>query len=324
MPLLRQKSSTITTAAAMLSLALLAGATQPGDPAPQQPVPALPQAVPPAPESPEPEATEPETEPAVEPEADPEIQPTPIDALLNALRDRGDTLQRFSASSISHEKFFFAQQDIQTRYGSLAVWRPEDAPEAGYRFSVTYTDTVLGDGPGSQRISGEISYTFDGEYLIEMDAIARQFIARRVTPPGRPVDPFKLGEGQFPLPIGQDPAEIRRRFEVSLLEPEDGIDDPAHMQFIRSRTVDLRQIRLVTRPAFSESFPHREYRFWLDAALLTPVMIRTESRELNIETWRLLNIRVNDDARIDPALLNRRPPPGWEVMIHEQPMIEPD
>jgi hypothetical protein len=45
--------------------------------------------------------------------------------------------------------------------------------------------------------------------------------------PGEKVNLLKLGEGPFPLPIGQKRDDVKRQFDVTLAKPEKGVD-PAY------------------------------------------------------------------------------------------------
>jgi outer membrane lipoprotein-sorting protein len=75
---------------------------------------------------------------------------------------------------------------------------------------------------------------------------------REIRREGEKSDPYKLGEGAFPLPFGQKKADILAEFEVTRV-PETK-DDPAQTD----------HLRLVPRPGTNTGRTYKTLDFWVD------------------------------------------------------------
>ena len=60
-------------------------------------------------------------------------------------------------------------------------------------------------------------YAFDGQWVVEKTPADKQFTKRQVVPPGEDFDPLRIGEGPFPVPVGQRKADILDRFDAEIL-----------------------------------------------------------------------------------------------------------
>ena len=68
-------------------------------------------------------------------------------------------------------------------------------------------------------------YLLEAGKLIEMNFEKKVQTRRQVLKPGEKLNPLKLGEGPFPLPIGQARDEVYKNFAVKLIAAQK--DDPA-------------------------------------------------------------------------------------------------
>jgi hypothetical protein len=157
-----------------------------------------------------------------------------------------------------------------------------------------------------------------------------------VVPPGQKFDPLKIGEGPFPLPIGQKAADITKRFEVELLPPAAGLEAGADADATDKQAADkLKEfvsgsshIRLKPRPAAADDESFTQIDLWYrrdkDGALL-PRMARTVDKTKNISVVQLINVAVqkagepkNEGAAVPAEVLDTTVPArdsGWNVEI---------
>ena len=234
--------------------------------------------------------------------------------LLARLETAGADLRTFTAD-IQYSKTFAAIQggDQQVRRGKLYYEvRPGGAAKDAAPikvFSVIF-DTLIVDGAvrPTQR-----HFIFNGTHLIERDLTEKQFLKRRVVKPGDRIDPLRLGEGPFPLPIGQKKAEILARFDARLLSDRTGWDGP--MPKPLEGTV---QLYLVPKPGTPEARDFDEVRIWYRTSDLLPRFARTSTPAGAQSEVLLINLAAN--TKLDAKVFDAEPPaePGWQVDIREE------
>lgn len=87
------------------------------------------------------------------------------------------------------------------------------------------------------------------------------------------------------------------------------------------------QIRLTPRPGADTRVEFSEVRLWyrVEKGRLLPRMARTvkavEGGEGDVSIVQLIEIKTNEQARIDPAIFNTEIPPGWNG--RSEPWREP-
>ncbi|HEX2836982.1 MAG TPA: hypothetical protein VHN77_02520 [Phycisphaerales bacterium] len=226
-------------------------------------------------------------------ESEPSAPPVDIktaDDLLLALQFADKDLKTLRAG-VMFDKLNDAMGDRQVRIGTL--WFVTDAAVAGgaparRRFAVHFSKLQF-DG----RVREEDQHLlFDGEWFIEKLTTQKQFKKRQVVPAGQMVDPLKIGEGPFPIPIGQKRAEILKRYSAELLPATEGVvaqenEDAAKQQkeqeglidfvsFVTTRVKDpvtgvlkeqkvpatFYQLKLTLRPEYQDQESLREVRLW--------------------------------------------------------------
>jgi outer membrane lipoprotein-sorting protein len=141
----------------------------------------------------------------------------PIATILDALQTRGDTLKDFSADvSLTTLNGGTQVQTMQTGQ----AWFAND-PKTGERLRVNFNAEKNSAG-----IVTPINhqYILDGLDLLEIDFKKQRITTSQVLKPGQKMNLMKLGEGPFPLPIGQDPKLVQDQFAVT--KPAAAKDDP--------------------------------------------------------------------------------------------------
>lgn len=247
---------------------------------------------------PPPPPAKPGAEPPVKPAARPAAQKpgvlseqSTVDEILDALDARGRNLKSFRAK-VSLAEGDATLADEVTRRGQ-AVY--QDQGDGKARFRVTFTERDTG-----QRIFDEkIEYLLEGGWLTDRDYQRKIEVRRQVLQPGEKIDLLKLGEGPFPLPIGQKKEHVHAQFDVTKEKPEK--DDPAG-------TV---RVRLTPKPDSQFARKFDEIDVWVDAKTHMPARIDTIQRE-TLRTTELTKFTVNPEPALTDADFELPAIKGWD------------
>ncbi len=199
-----------------------------------------------------------------------------LDAILDALDRRGENLRSLAADVTLTESDATTGDDV-TRKGSFAL---ELRPDGSARSRVTF-DTKESN---NRRTEERIEYLLDGPNLIDRTYRTKTQVTRQVLKPGERINLLKLGEGPFPLPIGQDKEEVRRLFDVKKIEPK--ADDPR----------DTVHVQLAPKPGSQFADRFQSIDAWVDLNDHMPKRIETvDANGVTIRTTDLSNVRVNEE-----------------------------
>lgn len=130
------------------------------------------------------------------------------DEILDRLDARGESIQGLACKVVYRYVTVFPAESVQQKDGTLLFAKGE--PNA--RFFIHFTKL---SSEGIERETGEY-WAFDGRWLTERNDKSRTIIKREIAAPGERKDPFKLGQGPFPLPLGQKRKDILDNFTVRL------------------------------------------------------------------------------------------------------------
>lgn len=233
--------------------------------------------------------------------------PTPpgtADELLTELETADRGLKSLTAK-ILYDRTFEIAGDRQIRTGVLYfVGGEEKKPRA---FAIRFDTLIV----GQSRRDEEKWFVFDGQWLLEKTPAQKRFTKRQVVGPGESFDPLRIGEGPFPIPIGQKKSEILDRYEAALLPPEDGLSEPKLAEFVAGSSQlkltpkdpkdDFREIRLWYRRG-----PESEGR-WL------PRMSKTLSRDGDESVVQLIQVRANTPVPAEAT--DTSTPEGWDGTV---------
>ncbi len=214
---------------------------------------------------------------------------------LKKLEKRGRSIESFQAK-ITYEKFKPLVGDRQTRLGHVAyVAGPPP------KFLVVFNRFIVGQTLRERKKT----YIFDGRWLVEKDHKRKLFIKREVVPKGEELDPLAIGEGPFPVPLGQETEKVQSMFQAKILPPgKDAPPKSLHM-------------RLVPRPDIPESSAAAEFRrvdVWYHRETLLPQRVRTVDQKKARTTVTLSKRRVNElDPKEAEERFSTEPPEGWRV-----------
>ncbi len=224
-----------------------------------------------------------------------------IEALLRELEAAARTLEAFTADVhyVSVEDLLGRQE---TRIGEI-IYRVDPA-DGSKSFAVLFNRLIIGDRGRSQAKH----YVFADRWLAEIDHENKQFIAREIVPPGRELDPLKLGEGPIPLPIGQPKHEVLERFEVSLINvPEQGI---------LAELGNVDGLRLVPKQGTAEARDYQHIDLFYDQTSRLPVGIDTLETNDNRKTIRLRSLQHNPtltDEQLEMLSIETPDPAEWAI-----------
>ncbi len=250
-------------------------------------------------------------------EAEAAEAPAPAIALLDKLEARGRELDAYQADVVyTREQGLLG--DRQVRIGQVLYQAGSEEPDRPARFAIRFTH-LIADGARRERPR---HFIFDGTWLAEVHPDQKQFIKRQVVAGGERFDPLKIGEGPFPLPLGQRRADITRLFEPRIVAPAD--DDPA----------DTTHLKLVAKKHPDTGKPATQFEqvdLWYDHQTLLPVKVITlegeDEAEANVTTVRLRDATTPEltDEQAAEAFSTKTPPrgQGWFVQIKPLELDKP-
>lgn len=117
-------------------------------------------------------------------------------------------------SPLTYRKEYALEGDFETRIGEVAL----RGHGADREIVLVFDRVVDADGHGTDDLRYHL---YKDGWWTEINPGRRRIVSRQMQAPGSPRDPFELGEGPLPLPLGQKADDVQARFEVSLGEQPD-------------------------------------------------------------------------------------------------------
>jgi len=236
-----------------------------------------------------------------------------IDARLDAIERGAADLDAFTAK-LQYETVD-AILDRRTRRIGTMVYE-HGTSERPRRFAFLLDRRLIERRSGEFRIEERPQhYIFDGRRLAEINHDDRQYIERELVPPGKSFDALELGNGPFPLPVGQKKQDVLERFDVTdAVLPDDG---PLSF-FTTADGVMIEGIRLVPKPNLEASKDVRHIDIFFDTGTWLPVGVHVVevNDDEKIVTLRDVKRNPEKDGAFNEALRIRRPDPStWMIDI---------
>jgi hypothetical protein len=201
-----------------------------------------------------------------------------IDRLLDRLEVKGQAIKGLKCNLFYKHVTVEPVEDERVKEGELLFARAEPNSKFLVVFRKLRAD-------GIERETGEY-YAFDGRWLTERNDKAKTVVKREICRAGEKTDPFKIGQGPFPLPFGQKREEILHNFKVELADFTLG--DP--------RNTD--HLRCVPKPDTELAGRYSRVELFIDRGLELPVRIVTE----NVKDGSRIEVDFkNVDANEAPA-----------------------
>lgn len=127
------------------------------------------------------------------------------DEVLLALQERGRDLKTLTAKvSLADADPATGQRSI--RAGEFWLDTAADETRLRVRFETRQDGNRLRTDP--------VDYLLRGDTLIERQEREKREVRRKVLKPGEKINLLKLGEGPFPIPLGQDREQVLKEFEA--------------------------------------------------------------------------------------------------------------
>ena len=218
-----------------------------------------------------------------------------LDAVLDALNARGKDLKDFSADVALHTA------DNRTGEDSAQIGKVVyDAGNGNSRIKVSFDkkETEAGDG---KRMSQKqrLDYVLENGWLTDRDYQKKLEVRRQVLRPGQKMNLLKLGEGPFPLPIGQDKDEVKKQFDASKVAP--AADDP-------KGTI---HIKLAPKPGTQFEKRFRQIDVFVDPRSNMPARIDTVEKAGTTRSTELTNLKLNAGVKPEDFTLPNIDTEGW-------------
>lgn len=219
---------------------------------------------------------------------------------LDALEQSGKATRDFSAG-VTMERIDALSDDREIRRGRVVV---DGLPGPGRRIAVRMEEYIDGSGRGS---ADDRLFIFEQGWLLEFDSPRKRLTRRQLVRAGETLDPLRIGEGPFPVPLGQPRADVEREFEVSVCS----LPDAPLFKRLSERADGLFALELVPRPGRPLARDVKRITVAYETATLAPVAIEVLADADDITRVLLREGVLNgglDDAR--RALLS---PPQFDA-----------
>ncbi|MFG0252191.1 MAG: outer membrane lipoprotein carrier protein LolA [Phycisphaerales bacterium JB038] len=235
--------------------------------------------------------------------APPEAEGLPTaDELLTRLEEADADLASLQAD-VMYRKTNSLVGEEERRSGKLYFRQEQAEGEAQPRrqFAIEFQKLYIDD----RKEMEERTFIFDGRWLVEKlpSETPRQMFKREIVPPGETFDPLAIGEGPFPIPIGQKREEILKHYEAEVLPPGEGqLEQHSY------------HIRLQRKPEARDRLDVETLDLWYLREDLLPVHAQAIDDGGNITEVSLVRVERNiaiDDRHFDTTA----PTEGWEVEI---------
>jgi hypothetical protein len=221
-----------------------------------------------------------------------------LDQILDALHQRGLGLKDFTAD--------VTLQEIDELSGDTSTWTGKTwyqaKGEGDARMRVQFDSKKVGSRVDKE---AKVEYMLDKGWLIDRDYKRKIQVDRQVLKPGQKVNLLKLGEGPFPLPIGQPKEDVLKLFEVKKVDPAQ--EDPpgtVHLQLIPRRDSQ-----------FERRF--QSIDVWVDTKTNFPRSIETSDRNgTGRRRTELSNIQINQGIG-DQQFTLEKVAEGWTMKSEE-------
>jgi outer membrane lipoprotein-sorting protein len=218
-----------------------------------------------------------------------------LDTTLDALNARGQNLQDFTAAVALHTADNRTGQD--TAQIGTVIFQNRNNGDSRIKVGFEKKESDNGDHKITQK--QKLDYLLEDGWLTDRDYQKKLEVRRQVLQPGQKMNLLKLGEGPFPLPIGQDKTEVKKQFEASKIPPS--ADDPK----------DTVHIKLVPKPGSQFEKRFKQIDVFVDTKTGMPARIDTVEKAGTTRSTELKNVKLNtgvkDAAFVLPPIAND----GW-------------
>ena len=195
---------------------------------------------------------------------------------------------------------------VQVRYGILKFSSGTDAQRKPLRRFAIDIDTVIVDGKARD---DKQSFVFDGRYLLETWPKQKQYVRRHIVGADQSKDPLRIGEGPFPIPVGQRKADLLARFNITVVPSLEAAPDSDQLRRILFKAT---QLKLIPKDGTEQAKAFAEIRLWYANSDMLPVFALTQNTDGSSNEVFLDDVKKNPP--IPETAFNTQPPgksEGW-------------
>jgi hypothetical protein len=232
-----------------------------------------------------------------------------VDKILTRLEQRE---VRDLKADVKWELTYVIEEDEDADRKLGTIWYKQEQPIA--RFNVHFDRKIV--GTTSRKLDEQ--HLFDGRWYVELQSKTKTVTRREIRRPDDRSNPYKLGEGAFPLPFGQKKADILAEFEVRRVPPRK--DDPKNTD----------HLLLVPRPNTKTGESYTTLDFWIARAgphAGLPIKIVAGKKDgtgvvNSYITISFSNVQLN--TGLSSAVFKIETPPGYEEITEPlKPLATP-
>lgn len=241
-----------------------------------------------------PAATSPASQPATSQAA---VDPV-VDRILDETEQAGKLFGTLKADvEFVEEQLLFAEK--KTFLGNIYYQKAPQDKDTRFRIHFDFIR-----GRAKVKADRDVSFFSDreGRWLVTRDGDIKQWRKYQVARPGEAFDPLKLGKGPFPVPFGQEKAEVLRLFRVSTRPTAD--KDPE----------GARYLLLIPGPEAARDLNVRQVEMWVGPEGL-PVRIRTEDPEGLVAKTATFSRMEKNPKLPDRVFELPEPARDWDVQV---------
>lgn len=247
--------------------------------------------------------------------------------LLAALEKSGADIRTLQGD-IRYTKRFAAIEGGEEQERSGTLYFISEPPVATTTPTKDAAPSTSADGPirkfavdferltiDSKRRDERRTFLFDGAWLTERQHENKQQFRRQVVKPGERLDPLAIGQGPFPIPVGQKKEKILERFDAELLDPTDGWPGVSSGGDAPKWLDGTYQLRLIPKLGTDESRQFGNVRLWYIKPTLLPRMALTDDKNGASTEVFLTNVKQNEP--LPAGVFDSAAPAGWTEQVTE-------
>ncbi|MBI5864413.1 MAG: hypothetical protein HZB38_07890 [Planctomycetes bacterium] len=184
--------------------------------------------------------------------------------------------------------------DPLRKFGQILYRAQDPIPQ----FKVHFTSKIV---DRNKKATIDEQHFFDGEMYVELNAETKTVTYREIRGPNDKRNPYKVGEGAFPLPFGQKKQDILREYEVTRVA--ESLKDPPKTD----------HLKLTPRKGSQSEARQKSVEFWVvredgEPAGL-PVRVRVVERpvaagEENFIVVTFSDVELNTGLGVSPFSIN--------------------
>ncbi len=218
---------------------------------------------------------------------------------------------RTMKSRVTLEDYDFDTGDNPVRPGVLRVRRGIDGEADAIHVVLFGRQDRDADGELGPFVQEKLEYLLADGRLVDRNHRSRTEVSRVLPPEQADRDLLALGEGPFPLPIGQEPAKVRELFELILLEP----GTEAHDELQVPAPEDSQRVRLVPKPGSELSDAFQRIEIDVDPTSGFPKQVTTlDGIGVNLRITSFAEMKINEN--LDEAVsLEEVDLSNWNVSV---------